>query len=139
MRSAAVKLGAQIIEKHFSLSRALFGTDHKVSMTPAEMGDLVKAIRAKKFSKVNHKLYYGKKTKELEGAKNHMRPSFNKALVVARDIPGGTTLTKKMVYAMRPIKLIKGLPSEKFFEVVGREVKVPLKKHQPITLKVLKK
>ena len=136
---AAVKLGAQIIEKHFSLSRDLFGTDHKVSMTPGEMKSLVEAIREDQYKKVNHKLYYGKKTKELEGAKNHMRPSFNKALVAARNLPKGTTLTKKMVYAMRPIKLIKGLPSEKFFEVIGHKTRAALKKYQPISWRVLKK
>src|SRR3989338_9878174 len=133
---AAVKLGAQIIEKHFSLSRDLFGTDHKVSMTPGEMKSLVEAIREGQYKKVNHKLYYGKKTKELEGSKNHMRPSFNKALVAAHDLPKGTTLTKKMVYAMRPIKLIKGLPSEKFFEVIGHKTRAALKKYQPISWRV---
>src|SRR3989344_595966 len=135
---AAIKVGAKIIEKHFSLSRELWGADHKVSMTPMEMKALVKAVRSGQHQKVIHGLYYGKKTKELEGAKNQMRPYFGKALVAARDIPKGVVLTKDMIYAMRPIKFLKGLSAEKFFEVVGKEVKMALKKYQPITLKILK-
>ena len=42
---AAVKRGANIIEKHFSLSRDLWGSDHKVSMTPEEMKAMINAIK----------------------------------------------------------------------------------------------
>ena len=135
---AAMKTGAKIIEKHFSMSRNLWGADHKVSMTPSEMKVLVKAVRAGEHQAVAHSLYYGEKNKELEGAKNQMRPYFGKALVAACDIPKSTVLTKEMIYAMRPIKFIKGLPSERYFDVVGHEVRVPLKKYEPISLRVLK-
>ncbi len=43
---AAVALGARVVEKHFSLSRDLWGADHKVSMTPEEMKELTSGIRA---------------------------------------------------------------------------------------------
>lgn len=42
---AAVALGAQIIEKHFTKSRNLPGPDHKASLEPAELAGMVKAIR----------------------------------------------------------------------------------------------
>src|SRR5262249_37291835 len=42
----AVAAGACIIEKHFTLSRTLKGPDHAASLEPAELKDLVKAVRA---------------------------------------------------------------------------------------------
>jgi sialic acid synthase SpsE len=41
----AVAMGAKVIEKHFSLSREFWGSDHKVSMTPAELKQMVEGIR----------------------------------------------------------------------------------------------
>jgi len=42
---AAVALGACVIEKHFTLSRQLPGPDHKASLEPDELADMVRAIR----------------------------------------------------------------------------------------------
>ena len=42
---AAVALGANIIEKHFTLSRSLAGPDHPASLEPDELKYLVSAIR----------------------------------------------------------------------------------------------
>ena len=43
---AAVALGAQIIEKHFTIDKTLEGPDHKVSMDLNEMKDMIKSIRS---------------------------------------------------------------------------------------------
>jgi len=134
---AAVKLGASIIEKHFSLSRDLWGSDHKVSMTPEEMKSMVSAIKSHRYKDINEAPFYGNKEKELEGADNKFRPYFNKSLMAGCDIPEGTVITKDMVFAMRPKMYAKGLPSEKFDEVVGRKIKKSIKKYDPIILDVL--
>ncbi len=42
---AAVALGAEIIEKHFTLDRSMYGPDHKASLEPKELADMVRAIR----------------------------------------------------------------------------------------------
>lgn len=42
---AAVALGAQIIEKHFTLDKSLSGPDHKASLDPAELKQMIQAIR----------------------------------------------------------------------------------------------
>ncbi len=135
---AAVKLGAKIIEKHFSLSRDLWGSDHKVSMTPAEMKELVALVRSGEYKKVDHKPYYGKKDRELEGAKNQFRPYFNKALVAGKEIKRGRVIKKSDVFAMRPIMYAKGLPANRFHEVVGKRAKKTLKKYESITEEVIK-
>lgn len=42
---AAVALGAEVIEKHFTLDRNMSGPDHKASLSPRELSDMVIAIR----------------------------------------------------------------------------------------------
>lgn len=42
---AAVALGACVIEKHFTLDRTMDGPDHKASLEPKELGEMVKSIR----------------------------------------------------------------------------------------------
>jgi sialic acid synthase SpsE len=42
---AAVALGASVIEKHFTISRAMPGPDHRASLEPAELKSMVEAIR----------------------------------------------------------------------------------------------
>ncbi|MBI2048261.1 MAG: N-acetylneuraminate synthase family protein [Parcubacteria group bacterium] len=134
---AAVKLGAKVIEKHFSFSRDLWGADHKVSMTPHEMKEMVDAIRGRRYNKIDHIPYYGVKEKELEGVSNMFRPYFNKSLMAGTDIPANAIITKEMVFAMRPKMYAGGLPSQRFYDVVGKISKKALKKYEPITEDIL--
>ncbi len=130
---AAVKVGARIVEKHFSLSRDLWGSDHKVSMTPPEFAEMVRVVRAGEYKKVAHQKFYGSKNRELDGAKNRFRPYFKKSLVAARVIKKGEKITKEMIHTLRPAKHLKGLPSRDLHKVVGREVIRQIKKGQPLT------
>lgn len=130
---AAVKLGAKVIEKHFSLSRDLWGSDHKVSMTPSEFREMANAIRNGSYKNIDASPFYGDKHKELEGAHNQFRPYFNKALMAGTEIPSGAVITKEMLYAMRPIMYAGGILAHRFYEVVGKRAKKNLKKYDPIT------
>ncbi|MDP2676983.1 MAG: N-acetylneuraminate synthase family protein [bacterium] len=134
---SAVKLGAKVVEKHFSWNRELWGADHKVSMTPSEMKEMVGAIRSEEYKSVDEKKYYGDKEKELEGADNQFRPYFNKSLMAGTDIPAGTAITKEMIFAMRPKMYAKGLASNRLNDVLGKKTNAPLKKYDPITEDVL--
>jgi sialic acid synthase SpsE len=131
---AAVELGAEIIEKHFSFSRDLWGSDHKVSMTPAEFKEMVLAVRSGRKSKLTK---IGKKCKILQKGEAIFRPFFRKSLMAGCNIPVGTVLTKEMIYAMRPQIHAKGLPSQYYEKVVGKRIKKALKKYDPITKKNL--
>jgi sialic acid synthase SpsE len=130
---AAVKAGAQVIEKHFSFSRDLWGSDHKASITPKEMKELVDSIKNKHHEKIDITPFHGKKEKELEGAKNKFRPYFNKTLVAGQDIPAGTIITEEMVYAMRPRMHLNGLASNRLHHVKGKRSKKDIKKFEPIS------
>ena len=92
---AAVALGACVIEKHFTLDRALPGPDHRASLEPAELRELVRSIR-----RVEQALGSGRKVPaatEIETAKVARR-----SLVAACDIPAGATLEREMVVMQRP-------------------------------------
>lgn len=130
---SAMKLGAKVIEKHFSLSRDLWGSDHKASLTPSEFKEMVAIGRSNAFLDMDVTPFYGTKDKELEGAGNQFRPYFNKALVAGVDIPEGTSITEDMLFAMRPVKLIGGLPANALDSVLGKKATRMLKKFEPIT------
>jgi sialic acid synthase SpsE len=143
---AAVAMGATIIEKHFSLSRNFWGSDHKVSMTPKELRILVERIRglekdSEKKKKVLEseflKTTMGGKEKILQEGEAVFRPLFRKSLVAGCDILAGTVFTADMIYAMRPRQYAAGLPSEKYIEVLGKKTKVALKKYDSIDQSVI--
>lgn len=131
---AAVNRGATIIEKHFSLSRDLWGPDHKVSLTPEEFEEMAKRINRGERLRQDDRDAEGKVLNEDEAA---FRPVFRKSLVAAQDLKKGTIVTKQMIYAMRPQQYIKGLPSEAYETVLGRRTTQDLKKYDPIKEEML--
>jgi len=131
----AVGKGAKIIEKHFSFSRGLWGADHASSLTPPEMERLVKAIRGRTYEGINKSEFQGLKEKEFEGARNQFRSYFHKSLVAAGNIKKGEKITKEDVYALRPQSLLGGLPSERFYDIVGKIAKRNIVKNQSLSEK----
>jgi sialic acid synthase SpsE len=143
---AAVALGAKVIEKHFTLSRNLYGADHKVSQTPTEFKQLVSRIREiESNSKKQREILSSELTKKSLGTTEKIlnndeavfRPLFRKSLMAGQNITAGTILTKEMIYAMRPQQHAGGLPSEEFLNIIGKTTKVSLKRFDPITSEVI--
>lgn len=92
---AAVARGAKIIEKHFTLDRSLEGPDHVASLEPAELEQMVKAIR-----EVEMALGDGVKRPTKSEIKN--RDIARKSLVAAKPILAGQVLGKEDVAIKRP-------------------------------------
>ncbi len=92
---AAAARGAKVLEKHFTLDRNLPGPDHRASLEPAELAEMVKAVRV-----VEQALGNGVKTvAEAE------RPNIEvarKSIVAARDIKAGEILTEENITVKRP-------------------------------------
>ena len=139
---AAAALGAQVIEKHFSLNRDLWGSDHKVAMTPPELAALVRGIRELEYNPSKKEEYLakdavkaglGEPIKILQEGEAQFRPFFRKTLVALRGIPAGSKITSDMIGAMRPQAHLAGLPSEKYEEVLGKTSKTDVVKYQPIS------
>ena len=143
---AGVALGAQVIEKHFSFGRDLWGADHKVSMTPDELKALVTGIRELEADPAKRQEYLekdivkagmGSGAKVLQEDEAVFRPYFRKSLMAGQDVPAGTALTAEMLYAMRPQEYAGGLPSEQYEAVLGKRVTQDLKKYDPIRAEIL--
>lgn len=92
---AAVAMGAQIIEKHFTLDKSLPGPDHKASLDPDELTSMVRAIR-------NIELALGSEDKVPSPSETPNIEIARKSIVAARDIKAGETFTPENITVKRP-------------------------------------
>lgn len=92
---AAAALGAVIIEKHFTLDRAMEGPDHKASLEPDELTEMVRSIRI-----IEQSLGDGIKKLNLSEADN--RAVARKSIVAAYPIGKGQILTEELLTTKRP-------------------------------------
>lgn len=92
---AAVAMGAEIIEKHFTLDKTLPGPDHKASLDPAELEAMVKAIR-------NIEQALGSPEKAVSQSERPNIEVARKSIVAARDIKAGEILTEENITVKRP-------------------------------------
>lgn len=123
---AAVALGATIIEKHFTLSRADGGVDSAFSMEPAEMAALVK--ETERAWQALGKVVYGPTEQERKSL------AFRRSLYVVEDMQAGDRLTEKNLRAIRPGL---GLSPKYLPALLGRRVARPVKKGTPMSWEVL--
>jgi len=117
---ASVALGATVIEKHFCMSRAEGGVDSAFSLEPAEMKTLVE--EAHRAYLALGKISYG----VLEAEKNSR--FFKRSIYISKDLKAGDKITHENIKVIRPAA---GLHPRYWDEIVGRIVKVDLKKASP--------
>lgn len=123
----AAALGAAIIEKHFTLDRALPGPDHQASLEPSELAELVAGIRT-----VDSALGDGQKRPTPVELRN--RAVARKSLVAARDLAAGTVLAAEDLIIRRPGT---GLPPGHRERVIGRRIGVSLAAGSVLTAEML--
>ena len=92
---AAVALGAVIIEKHFTLDRNLPGPDHKASLEPDELKQMVQSIR-------EVELALGSSIKQPTASELRNRPVARKSLVADRDVRKGEAFMQDNLAVKRP-------------------------------------
>lgn len=92
---AAVALGACVIEKHFTLDRTLPGPDHRASLEPHELAEMVRAIRTVELS-------FGSGEKRVADAEAPNIAVARKSIVAARAIRCGEILTEENITVKRP-------------------------------------
>lgn len=107
--TAAVALGARVIEKHFTLGRDRPGPDHAASLEPDELEAMVRAIRD-----VEAALGDGRKSPSAAELPN--RPIARRSLVAARPVAAGEPWTAGAVTAKRPAD---GLSPMRWWDVAG--------------------
>lgn len=91
---ASVALGAAVIEKHFTLSRAEGGVDSAFSLEPHELEALVK--ESERAWQALGKISYGPTQDEIKSLQ------FRRSIYVAEDIPKGETFTAENIRIVRP-------------------------------------
>jgi pseudaminic acid synthase len=119
---AAVALGACIIEKHFTLSRACAGPDSAFSLEPHEFKAMVEGVRTAE--RALGKVFYGVNPAE---AKSRI---FRRSLFVVNDIKAGELLTPHNVRSIRPGY---GLHTRHLEEILGRPASRDVQRGTPLS------
>lgn len=124
---ASVALGATVVEKHFTLSRADGGVDSSFSMEPAEMAQLV--VETERAWQALGKVSYGATVAEKKSLQ------YRRSLYIVKDVKAGDVLTTENVRAIRPGL---GLPTKYLEQVLGKAVKQDVKRGTALELKLLR-
>ncbi|HBQ25196.1 MAG TPA: pseudaminic acid synthase [Syntrophomonas sp.] len=119
---ASVALGACLIEKHFTLSRADGGVDAAFSMEPGEMRQLV--IETERAWQALGKINYGPGEQESKSLK------FRRSLYIAKDMLAGEVLTPENLRIVRPGY---GLEPKYYDVLLGKKVNQAVKKGTPLS------
>ena len=120
---AAVALGACVVEKHFTLDKNLPGPDHKASLEPNELKEMVKAIR-------DVEKALGDGIKRPTENEDEVKRVVRRSIVARVDIPDGTIITGDMIEVKRPGT---GIEPKYMKMVVGKRAKINIKKDDLIT------
>lgn len=122
---ASVALGATVIEKHFTLSRADGGVDSAFSMEPAEMAQLV--VESERAWQSLGQVQYG----PTEAEKKSL--VFRRSLYVAQDMKAGDVFTPEN---LKPIRPGLGLAPKYYDLLVGKTLKQDAHKGTPLTWEI---
>ena len=114
---AATAIGAKVIEKHFTLSKKMQGPDHKSSLEPKELKDMVNEIR-----KIEVSLGKFNKIIQEEEKKNILL--VRKSIVAKKTIMKGEKFTKDNLTVKRPGT---GLSPSNFKKLIGLKAKKKFK------------
>lgn len=106
---AAVARGATVIEKHFTLDRKMAGPDHKASLEPSELAQMVEQIR-------DLQLAFGDGAKCPQPSEWNTRQATRQYIVAARDIEAGTLLCRGDLTTARSGD---GIPPTELWGLIG--------------------
>ncbi|WP_461634098.1 N-acetylneuraminate synthase [Labilibaculum euxinus] len=121
---AAVALGAQLIEKHFTLDRNMPGPDHQASLNPEELKYMVIAIR-----NIEKALGDGNKKPSASESKN--KEVVRKCIIALCEINKNAILSTKNIGLRR---ITGGIPSIEWDKVLGQKAKKDFKEGDLISL-----
>ena len=121
----AVSMGAKVIEKHFTIDKNMDGPDHRASLDPNELAQLVKEIRLVES-------YLGSSTKRPTGAEEGTRNLLQKCLVAAKSIEKGEVFSSENIISKRTGG--EGIPAFKYNDVIGKIASDQFNKDDIITL-----
>ncbi|MFD2872529.1 N-acetylneuraminate synthase [Mucilaginibacter ximonensis] len=119
---ASVAMGAEVVEKHFTLDKNMEGPDHTSSLNPVEFKELITGIR-----QIEKAMGTGLKVPSAAEIDNSY--GMKRSLVLLQDAPAGTVLNEGMIGFKRPFN---GLSPNMLDKVVGKALAVDMKKDQAL-------
>jgi sialic acid synthase SpsE len=126
---SAVAMGAELVEKHFTLDRTSPGPDHPFAIEPDELRSMVAHIR-----EVEAALGDGRKTGPSAEESVEMYAKARRSIVAATDIPAGTRISREMLTVKRPGH---GIPPRFLDAVVGRIARTDIEADDVVTWEML--
>ena len=129
MPVAAYVLGARIVEKHFTLNRAMKGTDHAFSLEPVGLRKMVRDLD-RTFKAM------GDGAKKIYDSERAPIVKLGKSLVVAKNLPSGHVLGAEDIVMKSPGG---GIPPYELDKVIGRVTLKPLHEDDFLSFEVLSK
>jgi len=114
---AAVALGAEVIEKHYTLSNLLPGPDHSFALTPSELKEMVQAIR-------RTEPMLGEEIKTVHESEQELRAFARRGIQALRDIKEGEVFEEGVnIEILRPGKQLQGIHPRFLSELKGKAAK----------------
>ncbi len=110
---AAVARGACVIEKHFTLDRNMEGPDHKASLEPQELAEMVRTIR-------NVEQAIGDGVKKVSASELKNQDIARKSIIAAKVIKAGETFSEENITTKRPGS---GIDPMRWFDLLGKTAK----------------
>jgi len=123
----AASLGAVLIERHMTLDKNLKGPDHKASLEPHQLKDMISQIRI-------CENILGSYKKEPTKSEKDIMDFVRKSIVAQMDIKKGVTITKDMIAIKRPGI---GISPSKINEIIGKTAKQTIEKDELILLEMV--
>ena len=108
---AAAALGAEVIEKHFTLDRSMEGPDHLASLEPEDLKNMVKAIR-------NIEQALGNGVKKVSPSEIENKNIARKSIIAKCSIQKGEVFTEENLTTKRPGN---GISPMKWYEILGKK------------------
>jgi len=110
----AVACGANIIEKHFTLSNRLPGPDHKYAVEPKELADMVRCIHEAEIA-----LGSGKKV--MQPIEEELCRFARRSIFAIQNIKTGEIFTLENIAVLRNGNIEPGLPPSLYEQILGKE------------------
>jgi len=123
---AAVTLGASVVEKHLTLSRAEGGVDAAFSLEPAEFATMV--TECKQAWQALGSVSYGPTETEMPSLRRR------RSLYITRDLKAGDILNPENVRSIRPGL---GLPPKHYDQILGKKVQQDVKRGTPLSWEII--
>ena len=114
-------MGANVIEKHFCISRTIKNPDSTFSMEPEEFREMVLQVR--EVEKAKGIVSYGVSKQEETNA------CFRRSLFVVKDVKAGEAFTEENVRSIRPAY---GLKPKYYKEILGRKANKAIQAGTPL-------